>query len=122
MSQYETEISHLQALFADRTITRRDFMGRAAALGLTTALATTLAGEAAKAATPKQGGLMKLAMGHGSTTDTYDPAVIENGFQWVLAYAISNTLVELSAANHSIVRASSGLPMLGIAGIAWRVA
>jgi len=97
MSQHKTEISHLQAQFANRIITRRAFMGRAAALGLTTALATTLAGQAAKAATPKKGGLMKLAMGHGSTTDTYDPAVIENGFQWVMAYAISNTLVELSA-------------------------
>ena len=97
MSQHKTEISHLQALLANRTITRRDFMGRAAALGLTTALATSLASGAAKAAEPKKGGLMKLAMGHGSTTDTYDPAVIENGFQWVLAYAISNTLVELSA-------------------------
>ena len=97
MSQYETEISHLQALVANRTITRRDFMGRAAALGLTTALATTLAGQAARAETPKKGGLMKLAMGHGSTTDTYDPAIITNGFEWVMAYAISNTLVELSA-------------------------
>ena len=97
MSQHKTEISHLQAQFANRIITRRDFMGRAAALGLTTALATTLAGQSAKAATPKKGGLMKLAMGHGSTTDTYDPAVIENGFQWVMAYGISNTLVELSA-------------------------
>ena len=79
MSQHRSEISHLQALFANRIITRRDFMGRAAALGLTTALATSLAGQAAKAATPKKGGVMKLAMGHGSMADTCDPATIENG-------------------------------------------
>ena len=50
MSQHKTEILHLQALLANKTITRRDFMGRAAALGLTTALATSLASGAAKAA------------------------------------------------------------------------
>jgi peptide/nickel transport system substrate-binding protein len=97
MSQHNAEILHLQALLANRTISRRAFMGRAAALGLTTALATSLASGAAKAAEPKKGGLMKLAMGHGSTSDTYDPALITNGFEWVLTYAIVNTLVELSA-------------------------
>jgi len=86
----------LQRRLTSGKITRREFMGRSLALGVTTALATTLASQAVKAATPKKGGRMKLAMGHGSTSDTYDPAIIENGFQWVLAYAISNTLVELA--------------------------
>ena len=97
MDQKTSEISYLQDRLTRRKITRRDFMGRAAALGVTTALASTLAAKAVAAAEPKKGGLMKLAMGHGSTSDTYDPAVIENGFQWVMNYAFSNTLVELSA-------------------------
>jgi peptide/nickel transport system substrate-binding protein len=62
------EIQYLQKLFADRRIGRREFMGRAVALGATTALATSLMGAAARAATPKKGGRMVLAMGHGSTS------------------------------------------------------
>ena len=44
------EIRYLQSLFARRAINRREFMGRAVALGATTALATSLLGEAANAA------------------------------------------------------------------------
>jgi peptide/nickel transport system substrate-binding protein len=77
-------------------ISRRQFIGQAIAFGLTAAAANSLAGRAAQAATPKSGGHMKLAMGHGSTTDTIDPAIIENGFQWVMMYAIANPLTEVA--------------------------
>ena len=40
---------------------------------------------------------MRLAMGHGSTTDTFDPAIIENGLQWVGMFALCNTITELAA-------------------------
>lgn len=78
-------------------ITRREFMGRAAAAGVAVAAANSLTMESARAANPKKGGHMKLAMGHGSTTDTIDPAIIENGFQWTMMYAIANPLTEIAA-------------------------
>jgi peptide/nickel transport system substrate-binding protein len=90
------QLTWLQQRLTAGKISRREFMGRAAALGVTTALATTLAGQAVKAATPKSGGRMKLAMGHGSTSDTYDPATIENGFEFVMTYAMANTLTEVA--------------------------
>ena len=35
---------------------------------------------------------MTLAMGHGSTNDNLDPALIENGWQWTAMFGICNTL------------------------------
>lgn len=78
-------------------ISRRDFAKGAMALGVTATLANTMSINVAEAATPKKGGRMTLAMGHGSTTDTLDPAVIENGWQWVAMFGICNTLTELAA-------------------------
>ena len=78
-------------------ISRRNFVKGAMALGVTATLANTMAINVAEAATPKKGGRMTLAMGHGSTTDTLDPAVIENGWQWVAMFGICNTLTELAA-------------------------
>lgn len=87
----------LQSQLTAGAIGRREFMGWAVALGVTTALASTMAGRATGAAGPTQGGYMKLAMAHGSTTDTYDPAHLENGFQTVTTYGFTNTLTEVTA-------------------------
>jgi len=58
-------------------ITRREFTNRAAALGVSTAFATTIGGaagvlsESAKAAmTPKKGGHLRVGMAQGNTSDT----------------------------------------------------
>lgn len=76
-------------------MSRREFLARTSALGIALATGMSLFGQAL-AATPKKGGHMRLAMGHGSTADTLDPANIVNGLQWVAAYAVANTLTELS--------------------------
>jgi len=60
-------------------------------------IANTMPMNVAAAVTSKQGGRMTLAMGHGSTNDTLDPALIENGWQWVAMFGICNTLTELAA-------------------------
>ena len=53
----------LPELATTKGITRRAFMERALALGATTALATTLSGQAF--AEPKQGGRFRAGLGHG---------------------------------------------------------
>ena len=58
-------------------------MGRTAALGVTTALATTLLSQAGVAAEPKKGGSFKGGLAHGATTDTGDPAA----YRLCLGYA-----------------------------------
>ena len=76
-------------------LSRREFLGRTSAIGIALSVGTGLF-DKARAATPKKGGHMRLAMGHGATSDTLDPAVIENGLQWVAVYGVANTLVELA--------------------------
>ncbi len=93
----KSELTWLGQRLTEGRIGRREFLGRAAALGLTSALATTLAGKALEAATPKKGGHMKLAMAHGATSDTLDPATLVNGYQWALGYAHRNALTEVVA-------------------------
>ena len=82
-------------------LSRREFLGRGSALGLTLAAGTGLWSKA-RAATPRYGGHMRLAMGHGSTSDTLDPATIANGLQWVACYGVANTLTELDAQGNLI--------------------
>ncbi len=91
------ELSWLQRCLTDGKISRRAFVGRATALGITTALASSLASHAVKAAAPKKGGTFSLAMGHGDTSDTIDPATLLNGYQWAMGYAYRNTLTQVAA-------------------------
>ena len=76
-------------------MSRREFLGRISALGVAASLGSTMIGKAL-ANEPKRGGHMRLAMSHGATTDSLDPAIIENGMQWVAAYGVANTLTELA--------------------------
>jgi peptide/nickel transport system substrate-binding protein len=87
--------NHYFKLLERGKISRREFMGRTAALGITTALATSLAAQATKAATPKKGGTLRLGIGHGSTTDTLDPATYENLYIQCLGGAVHNKLTEV---------------------------
>lgn len=73
---------------------RRDFMKTAAVGAL---VAGT--GFKAQAATPKKGGTLRFGTGHGSTSDTMDPAIWENDFVIGQAYAYSNYLTVINANN-----------------------
>src|SRR5262249_6157995 len=77
-------------------ISRREFMGRSAALGVSTALATTMLSQAGVAATPKQGGSAKFGLAHGATTDTGDPASFpDTATQVPFGGAMSSYLTEV---------------------------
>jgi peptide/nickel transport system substrate-binding protein len=79
-------------------ISRREFMGRAAALGVSATLATTLLSEAGVAATPKKGGSAKFGLAHGATTDTGDPAAYPDTATQVPFWgSMSNGLTEVDA-------------------------
>ena len=55
-------------------MSRRDFMGRATALGLSTTAASSMFGSAVLAAGPKKGGTLRIGLGGGETTNSLDPA------------------------------------------------
>ena len=102
------ELDYYKDLLTARKITRRDFMGRAMALGVTTALASSLASQALQAATPKKGGRLIAGIGHGSTTDSLDPATYENGFMADLDFAIHGHLTETSNEGELIPQLAEG--------------
>ncbi|MBN35206.1 MAG: peptide ABC transporter substrate-binding protein [Rhodospirillaceae bacterium] len=61
--------------------TRRAVLGGAAAAGAAAAMGPTiLGGSKAQASEPQRGGTLRMGIGHGSTTDSLDPATYENGF------------------------------------------
>lgn len=95
-----SEQDRLTELLRNGAINRRDFISRMSALGLAGAisgiLATSLIQRPAYASTPKKGGHMRMAMGHGGTPDTLDPGFILNGFLTVMHFTITNMLTEIN--------------------------
>ncbi len=76
-------------------ISRRGVLQGATALG-TAALLGPL-GAHSVAAQPKKGGRLRVAMGHGSTSDSYDPATWDQAFVQVFATARHGYLTEIAA-------------------------
>jgi peptide/nickel transport system substrate-binding protein len=78
-------------------VSRRQFVQLAMAAGFTAATAQTMFVKAARAE-PKKGGLFKLGVGHGATTDSLDPATYPDQFTGTMGWgATGNSLTELNA-------------------------
>ena len=93
-----TELEYWTQQIKKGRINRREFMGRAAALGATTALATSLLAGAGIAQEGKAGGYAKFGLAHGATTDTLDPANYpDTGTQVPFWGSMSNSLTEVDA-------------------------
>ncbi|MCP8893877.1 ABC transporter substrate-binding protein [Shinella daejeonensis] len=73
---------------------RREFMGRAAAFGITLAVAGTMFETAARAQEPKRGGHLKLGLEGASATDSKDPAKNLSQFMFVTSRTWGDMLVE----------------------------
>ncbi len=81
-------------------MTRREFVGRAAALGVTAAVANTMLAESAAAdghAAPKRGGMMKIGSSGGESTNTQDPALTASEVPLNNLRAWGELLVEVDA-------------------------
>jgi len=76
-------------------ISRRTFMHRAAALGASAALASTIADRTLRAETAKRGGRLRLGIGHGSTSDSLDPATTLDTYMQTVGHALRNYLTEV---------------------------
>lgn len=68
------ELDFLSRAVATGRLSRRDFLGRAAALGVSAALANTMLSGAAQAQTPQKGGALKMGLVGGESTNSLDPA------------------------------------------------
>lgn len=79
--------------FSRRDLSRRGVLQGAAALG---AAGLILPGGAARAM-PRRGGTFRIGLGHGSTTDGYDPGLWDQLYVQVFAAARHNYLIEVGA-------------------------
>ncbi|MDI7862170.1 ABC transporter substrate-binding protein [Rhizobiaceae bacterium n13] len=73
---------------------RREFMGRAALLGLSATAAGSLFATASRADEPKRGGHLKLGLQGGAATDSLDPASYSGSVAFVIGHCWGDTLVE----------------------------
>jgi len=89
------DLKQLEHLLTQGKISRREFMTRVAALGLTAAVSPALLATRVKAAAPQKGGRLKLGMAGGSTTDSLDPATMTDAMAYNINWQIRNCLVEV---------------------------
>lgn len=86
----------LEQLLAGGKITRRDFIMRLSALGITTLMVPTLLPGTAKAEVPQKGGRLRLGLAGGSTSDSLDSATITDAMMQNLNWQIRNCLIEIN--------------------------
>jgi len=90
-----SELKELESLLTQGKITRRDFLARLSALGITAALSPALLTTPARAAKPQKGGRFRLGMAGGSTTDSLDPATMTDAMTYNINWQVRNCLVEV---------------------------
>ena len=89
------ELKHLAVQAAKGKISRREFVGRAGALGVSATMAGSLLATAARAAGPVKGGLMRVGMQGGSSTDSLDPALAASEVPFQVNETWGEKLVDL---------------------------
>lgn len=102
-----SELKFLENQVKRNRISRRDFLGRASALGLTIAAASSLYGKALKAADPVKGGHMVLGLVGGASSDSLDPATFASQVPYTFGKTWGDQLVETDP--------NSGAPVAALA-------
>jgi peptide/nickel transport system substrate-binding protein len=90
------ELKYLLGLTAKRKFSRRAFLGRAATMGMSAAVANTMLAGAVRAEGPKKGGVLRLGLGGGAGTDTLDPALAAGHVPFHLTRQFGETLVNVT--------------------------
>lgn len=79
-------------------MTRREFIGKATALGISAAMASTMFADAARAAGPVRGGTIKLGIAGGESSNTLDPALAASPVPFNVLRHWGDTLILVSPA------------------------
>ncbi|MDH3475786.1 MAG: ABC transporter substrate-binding protein [Rhodospirillales bacterium] len=77
-------------------ISRRDFIERAMALGVTSAAAAAMLPKASRAETPKRGGRLKMGYVQAGLTETFDQTAMTNNIDGVRAWGCYNSLARVT--------------------------
>ncbi|WP_170332556.1 ABC transporter substrate-binding protein [Ruegeria arenilitoris] len=89
-------IKYLAKQAAMGKMPRREFLGKASALGLAAATANLAMSSAVKAAGPQKGGTIRVGIQGGGTTDSLDPATAANSTANMVARLWGETLLALA--------------------------
>jgi len=91
-----SEVGYLKDRLQIGAISRREFIGRAAALGVSSALISTMVAsvDAVAAETAKKGGLLRLGLAGGSTTDSIDITTYTDSVMIAISRGLFNGIVE----------------------------
>ena len=90
------EVKMLENLLTNGKITRRQFIGRMSALGLAAAVSPVFLNKPAQAAAPKKGGVFKMGLPGGHTTDNLDPGTLTDEWNYNTNWMYRNCLVEIN--------------------------
>ncbi len=77
------------------TVTRREFVGRTTAMGVSAALAGALFTKAANADEPKKGGTLRAGVAGGESTNSLDPALAASDVPYMINRTWGETLVDV---------------------------
>lgn len=91
------ELNYLLKQAARGLMSRREFVGRAGALGVSAAVAGSLLTTAARAEEPKKGGLLRAGMQGGESTNTLDPALAASEVPFAVNMLWGEMLVDVNA-------------------------
>ncbi|HHL21647.1 MAG TPA: ABC transporter substrate-binding protein [Aliiroseovarius sp.] len=98
------KLEYLKNRVAERKMSRREFVGRAGALGVSAAAAGTMFANAAQAAGPVMGGTLKVGLSGGASSDTLDPALVASEATHGILRCWSDHLVNVSATGEVVPR------------------
>ncbi len=98
------EIKHLLTRVAQGKTSRRAFIGRATALGVSAAMANTLLASAVRAQEPTRGGLLRAGMSGGESTNSLDPALAASEVPFAVNMTWGEMLVDVSPTGEVIPR------------------
>jgi peptide/nickel transport system substrate-binding protein len=97
-----SELDRLTDLAKAGRLTRRQFLDRATAFGVTAAAASSLLARAGFAQEPQKGGDLVLGIDSAGATDSLDPATYTANYIQTVGYQWGNPLVELDERNEVI--------------------
>jgi peptide/nickel transport system substrate-binding protein len=89
------ELAFLSRYVARGKLSRRDFLGRAAALGVSATFANSLLASAARAEGPVKGGILKAGLVGGESTNVLDPALAMTQVPFAFGKMWGEMIVEL---------------------------
>ncbi len=87
------KLEELVLLLNNGKITRRNFLARISALGLTAAMSPLLASSTAFAAAPKKGGRLRIGSHSGAITESLDPTLLTDIMSQLVSQQTRNQLV-----------------------------